>query len=196
MKHRFAKFAIVAVLLVSAFTFASVPTPTLAACTLVDAVGPSSGFYSVVPGHFHTVTYYELPSDTVGYTQPFIPKSSPAFYSVFSGFRIVIIDTESNCGGEAPLPLFTDGRENKNDAAQTAAVYCGVPNDGDVRVYALYNQKGYLAFTVTKAQLAAGVQKPASPYLIKSGMGAELWRLQDGSLRIKRGTYFFDWPGC
>jgi hypothetical protein len=96
----------------------------------------------------------------------------------------------------APLPLFTDGRENKNDAIQTAAVYCDVPNAGDVRVYALFNNVGYLAFTVTKAELAAGVQKPATPYLIKSAKGAELWRLQDGSLRIKRGTYVFDWPGC
>jgi hypothetical protein len=104
--------------------------------------------------------------------------------------------TGGNCGSGALLPLFSDGRQNHSDAGQTAAVYCGVPNPGDLRVYALYKEVGYLAFTVTKAQLAAGVQKPASPYMIKQGLGAQLWRLPSGDLQIRRGTYHFEWQKC
>lgn len=110
--------------------------------------------------------------------------------------HLVWVDDDADCVPAAGLPLFSDGRENKNDAIQTAAVYCDVPHEGDVRVYALFNNVGSIACTVTKAELAAGVQKPATPYLIKAAKGAELWRLQDGSLRIKRATYVFDWPGC
>jgi hypothetical protein len=204
MKHRLSRLAIVVIVFASIFTFASTPTPAHAACTILDNVGPFSINVYLVVGHSYTDSYYRVPSGEFWSSNTYTAVSvGPIGRIVPSGYRNVIVD--NSCGDSTPpvtvplptlLPLFTDGRENNNDALQTAAVYCGVPNAGDVSVYALFDQKGYLAFTVTKEQLAAGNQKPDSPYLIKAGMGAELWRLQDGSLRIKRGTYVFDWPGC
>jgi hypothetical protein len=194
MEHRLLTLAVVAIVLVSAFTFASTPTPAHAACIVHDVVSPFAENVNVVIGHSYTDYYYStLTGDYLG-GGTWIATFSPIGRILPANTRNILVD--NSCGGTALLPLFTDGRENKNDAIQTAAVYCGVPKSGDVRVYALFDQKGVIAFTVTKAQLEAGVQKPAHPYLIKAAMGAELWRLQDGSLRIKRGTYFFDWPGC
>jgi hypothetical protein len=89
---------------------------------------------------------------------------------------------------------FHDGRENCNDAGQTDAVYC---KDGGVTVYALYKEVGYLAFTVTKAELASFPEKPARNTLIKQGKGAELYRLTSGELQLNGPNgYTYRWPGC
>jgi hypothetical protein len=196
MKHRLLSLAVIAIVVASIFTFASAPTPAHAACTMLDVVGPWEGPVNFIGGHSVSYYRYDPDGDLIYFDTWTVKSSYTDYWGANDGERELLIDNSANCGSTAPLPLFNDGRENKNDALQTAAVYCGKPNAGDVTVYALFDQKGVIAFTVTKAQLAAGVQKPATPYLIKAAKGAELWRLQDGSLRIKRGTYVFDWPGC
>jgi hypothetical protein len=191
MKLRLSRLAILAIIFVNILTFASTPTPAYARCLVGSATYPIGVSVNTLAGHRYTIVSNIFPPLT---TAP--SPTGSTYFTVFVGETISIFDEDSNCGEGKEPALFNDGRQNKNDAGQTAAVYCGVPNSGDVRVYALFNGVGSIDFTVTKAQLAAGVQKPARPYLIKSAKGAELWRLQDGSLRIKRGTYVFDWPGC
>jgi hypothetical protein len=215
--HR--KIVVSLILAVLVLTALSMPKPAHANATVISynltcssfsATGTTTAAYlGIQAGSFFagfpasggigsgTITFGAYPEGTVFSIYVYDASDLTGNYAGGSLFAAnVPCPSSFNWTGTAPLPLFTDGRENKNDALQTAAVYCGVPNSGDVRVYALFNNVGSIAFTVTKAQLAAGVQKPSSPYLIKSGKGAELWRLQDGSLRIKRGTYVFDWPGC
>jgi hypothetical protein len=215
MRRQIAVCLILAVLVLTAL---SMPTPTRAdgamisynlTCSSFSATGTTTTAYlglQVQGGFGNAAVGLPAPGGVGGGTINFPPQPAGTTLSIYvygatdsSGSwdgHSFFVDAVTCHDAPLPQPLFTDGRENKNDAIQTAAVYCGVPNSGDVRVYALFNNVGYLAFTVTKAQLAAGIQKPSSPYLIKAGMGAELWRLQDGSLRIKRGTYVFDWPGC
>jgi hypothetical protein len=98
--------------------------------------------------------------------------------------------------GPGRKPLFDDGRVNDNDALQTAAIYCDVPEAGAIRIYALYDNVGYVALTATKAEIDAVPVKPATNTLIKSGLGAFLYRLTTGKLQVNRGDYTFIWDGC
>jgi hypothetical protein len=99
-------------------------------------------------------------------------------------------------------PLFTDGRVNIYDATETATAYC--VNYGDVQVWAVRNSAGYYAFTATKAELNAQPFNPATPTLIKQGLGVSLYRLPNGQLQIngpspdsgKTSQYAFAWSGC
>jgi hypothetical protein len=186
----------IAIVFCTIITFTSVRHAAAATCVVASGTNPPTAMFpfTSLPQHRYLVAFRG--GLGIDFDVPIAATSTSQTYSVFLGTNQTATVYDLDCVPLLPQPLFTDGRENKNDAIQTAAVYCGVPNSGDVRVYALFNNVGYLAFTVTKAELAAGVQKPATPYLIKSAKGAELWRLQDGSLRIKRGTYVFDWPGC
>jgi hypothetical protein len=196
---------VVAAIIASAFTVTSARA-AVGPCVLAEFDGPGYYILDAPLGHSVTYTFSIHGVPTLGPITVNSPGPGYTTYVVGNGEHFIIVDNDTECEEPEELPetqqpqqtapLFTDGRVNKNDALQTAAVYCDKPNAGDVQIYVLIDNKGYLAFTVTKAELAAGVQKPATPYLIKSAKGAELWRLQDGSLRIKRGTYVFDWPGC
>ena len=99
-------------------------------------------------------------------------------------------------------PLFTDGRVNIYDATETVTAYC--VNYGDVQVWAVKDSAGYYAFTATKAELNAQPINPATPLLIKQGLGVSLYRLPNGQLQIngpspdggKTSQYAFAWSGC
>ncbi|MEP7286405.1 MAG: hypothetical protein ABI947_11610 [Chloroflexota bacterium] len=79
---------------------------------------------------------------------------------------------------------FKDGRVNDCDTGQTGAIYCNQPNKGDIRIYAIYKSKGYLALDILKAEISVVPEKPVKHTLIKKGGGFELWRLVGGQLQL------------
>jgi hypothetical protein len=90
----------------------------------------------------------------------------------------IIYPSQDSCAN------FSDGRLNKCDAGQTAAVYCKA--DGSVEVLAIYKGEGYPAFTATTEEIAKVPTHPAKNTLIKSGNGAFLYRLTSGLLQVNR----------
>lgn len=154
-------------------------------------IGAMNGgaFANLNPGGLTGTIIYTIP--TSGNYQFFFN------WSLISAGVTTITATVS-CGsgqlnGSGSVPLFTDGRSNK-DAAQTAAVYC---EQGGVTIYAVVESVGHLAFKVTKAELAAVPAKPDHNTLIKSGSGVSLYRLTTGELQINApNNYVFTWNGC
>jgi hypothetical protein len=95
---------------------------------------------------------------------------------------------------------FGDGRLNNFDYWETAAVYC---EDGGITVYGIdANSKGYVAFKVTKAELAKYPAKPATNILVKQAHGIQFYILSSGEYQINAATkepgkdYVFRWTGC
>jgi hypothetical protein len=103
-------------------------------------------------------------------------------------------------GGDAGPARFTDGRLNDQDYGQSAAVYC---ENGGITVYGFSGKWGsYLAFKVSKAQLAKYPEKPAQNTLIKKKFGIRLYKLTSGEYQVNAVTdepgkeYSFRWAGC
>jgi hypothetical protein len=107
----------------------------------------------------------------------------------------------SDCPVIPVTPIFTDGRLNANDAAQTAALYC----DGadTLYVYVPGSPQWKLAFIVTPEELAEFPATPSENVLIKEGLGARLYRLTSGELQInspnldpEKSDYTYIFQGC
>jgi hypothetical protein len=97
--------------------------------------------------------------------------------------------------------LFSDGRLNNNDAAETAAIYCLA--DGSVRVYVYAEPKWAVSFTASPEEIATIATKPAKNTLIKQGWKAQLYRLTTGQLQVNapgadgaKGDYVFIFTNC
>jgi hypothetical protein len=83
-----------------------------------------------------------------------------------------------------PGKSFTDGRLNQ-EADQTGTAYCTA--DHGIRVFAIYKNTGYIAFTVSAKQIANGLAKAISTgkhVKIASGVGHELWALSSNQLQL------------
>src|SRR5258706_1737429 len=121
-------YLIVVVLAASFFSFGSV-RPAAASCVIAQASNPPTTtiFFNVITGHSYNYVSTILGTIFIG-TAPFTGPFSEAVFGTVS-----IVDLSADCG--APGPLFNDGRENNFDALQTAAAYCGVPHESDLRVY-------------------------------------------------------------
>jgi len=112
--------------------------------------------------------------------------STPIYITklVFNCTTAAVLSITSGPLGGTSVCSFTDGRLNKCDAGQTAAVYCLA--DGSIRVYAIFESKGYLAFTASPKEIDAVPLHPAQNTLIKQGNGARLYRLTGGELQLNR----------
>jgi hypothetical protein len=180
-KHLVNLLAIAAILTtVFVFNPVSAERVSAGACVILDTTHNDSlvHFVDVPVGHSITATFYKLDGTQIG-TITVVATSTPAGYSsTITPYRIVIIDNDCNrCS-------FTDGRLNCNDAGQTAAIYC--KPDGSVEVLAIFEGKGYPAFTASPAEIASVPAKPAKNTLIKQGNGAFLYRLTSGQLQVNR----------
>jgi hypothetical protein len=143
--------------------------------TRIEIYDTNDGHYPVDPHHPN--------SHLFAYTFPKIWPAGPT--------------QTSNC--------FTDGRVNKCDPLQSGAIYCNVPNKGDIRIYGIYNEKGYIALDILKSEIAKVSKTPAQNTLIKKGHGFELWRLTSGEFQLigpalnpahKGDIYTHIWRGC
>jgi hypothetical protein len=96
--------------------------------------------------------------------------------------------------------IFTDGRLNDRvaDSYQSVAVYC---ENGGITAYALYQSKGYLAFKISKDELAKYPAQPAQNTLIMENLGVQLYKLTSGDYQISRTNtdgklYTYRWKTC
>src|SRR5262249_34035630 len=80
------------------------------------------------------------------------------------------------------LPLFLDGRRNKWEPWETAAIYC--LGDGSVRVYVIGQPQWFIAFDASPGEIARVSKHPVRNTVIKTGHGAGLVRLQNGMLLV------------
>lgn len=93
-----------------------------------------------------------------------------------------------------------DGRENINDSAAEAAIYC---TSSGVDVYDLdFSGNGAFAFRATWAEIDEVPASPAENTLIDGVPGFALYRLTSGELQLngpadyEGKVYVFIWDGC
>jgi hypothetical protein len=155
-----------------------------------DTDGNFVGIYDLVT--FNYPVYSEIHAP---YGEPFSQTfyfNSKSKYNVGDPISIFIVDYNGQKEYEAVIPpcsgndcpIFEDGRLNDCDAGQTAAVYC--TDNGSVKVLAIFDGKGYPAFTASPEEIAAVPTHPAKNTLIKSSNGAFLYRLTSGELQVNR----------
>jgi hypothetical protein len=101
-------------------------------------------------------------------------------------FFVSVSCVDSSAAGLGPCPIFLDGRLNDCDADETAAIYCEA--DGSVMVMAIWQGKGYDAFSASPDEIALVPKKPTANTAIKSGNGATLYRLMSGQLQVNRAA--------
>jgi hypothetical protein len=112
----------------------------------------------------------------------------------------VVDEITVTCTSGGPT-VFNDGRLNNRDYWESAAVYC---EDGGITVYGYHHEWGsFLAFKISKAQLAKYPAKPASNILIIEKYGIRLYKLSSGEYQINAATndpgkqYVYRWgQGC
>jgi hypothetical protein len=110
-----------------------------------------------------------------------------------------IFDVNGACGG-GPTTVFTDGRLNNMDQAETAALYC--TSAGNLEVYTPSTPQWKLLFTVTPAEIAKVPKHPAQNTLIKEVQNVRLYRLTGGLLQLNApglggdADYVFRFEGC
>jgi len=94
-----------------------------------------------------------------------------------------------------------DGRENINDQAAGAAIYC---NDYGIDVYDLdISGNGTLSFTADWAEVLSVPRIPAENTLIDGAPGFALYRLTTGEMQLNGvmefpvgAPYIYIWGGC
>jgi hypothetical protein len=139
-----------------------------------------------------------------------LPKYNPITVTVITpaGGSLAEPKTDFVATGTCPgLPTFddgnsvafNDGRINNTTADQPVSIYC--KDDGSITVFAIYDGKGYLAFTATKQELAKYPEHPAQNTLIKEAKGARLYKLTSGEYQVNRtkadnSEYEYRWNGC
>jgi len=119
-----------------------------------------------------------------------IPNSSGGF----DRYTTTVIEDTGNCG-----PI-RDGRENIEDEAAAAAIYC---TDRGVEVYDIgWSGEGSPAFIATFAEIDAVPNPPATNTAIDGSPGFTLYRLTSGELQLNGPAdwegkpYVFIWDGC
>ncbi len=136
-----------------------------------------------------TLVQFMFGSATIGSTFT-VSVTSPLFVNGVSAYTTGASygNASTTCRpgtGNVTSTHFDDGRLNFADAFETSAIYC--LGDGSVRVRVPGTPFWYIAFTASPAEIAKVPKHPTTNTLIKSGLGARLYRLMSGELQVNSG---------